>query len=96
MSRERPEEVQAAVAVAATLGGTYIPRDVPGAPEGTHDFDIHVGSRVIALEVTSATDGSTTAMWDRVSKSDLLQPSLRYSWGLDHGQAPASRDWSKA
>jgi hypothetical protein len=31
------------------------------APEGTHHFDILVDSQFIALKVTSATDGDTTA-----------------------------------
>ena len=82
MSRDRPDELEAAIAVAQTLGGTYAQRDVPGAPDGTHDFDILIGSRVIALEVTSAVDGEATALWNAVTGRGWLQPTLRYSWSL--------------
>lgn len=70
-----------AVAVAETLGGIHVHRDIPGAPAGTHDFDILVGGSVIALEVTSAADGATTALWEAVTRSDWLEPSLQVLLG---------------
>lgn len=39
------------------LGGNVVYRDVPGAPPGTHDFDLTSSdNRIIAVEVTISTD----------------------------------------
>ena len=53
----RADETAAADIVAAYLGGKPEPRDVEGAPDKTHDFDVLLenGERV-ALEVTAAVD----------------------------------------
>jgi len=64
-------------------------RDVPGAPPSTHDYDIHVGDRLIALEVTSATDGDVRSFWDTVHDQEWKAPSLGRSWGLT--MKPGSR-----
>ena len=66
MPRERPEEYEAAVAVAETVGGTIVQRDVPGAPDGTHDYDVLIGDHMITLEITSAADGETAACGKRL------------------------------
>jgi len=42
------------------LGGTVVPRDVAGAPPGTHDLDLVLGDgRIIAVEETVSTDRRT-------------------------------------
>ena len=57
MSRERREEDVARKVVEALEPVLLIPRDVPGAPSGTHDFDIErAGVIVGALEVTMLLD----------------------------------------
>jgi hypothetical protein len=76
-----PEE-EAAPVVAAQFGATWRKRDVPGAPDKTHDFDLAVGDRIVALEVTSATDESTRGLWDAVGKRDWDDESLSRSWIL--------------
>ena len=46
------------------LGGTVVPRDVPGAPPGTHDFDLVLGGgRVIAVEETISTNRQIVEFW---------------------------------
>lgn len=75
-------------AEAAQIVGTYIGaddtvrRDVRGAPPSTHDFDLLVGGRVIALEVTSATDEGLRDLWHSVGHWTWTEPSLAWSWGL--------------
>ena len=46
-----PEEQQAGDIVAAHLGGTVHPRDITGAPPGTHDLDVMLpdGQRIARL-----------------------------------------------
>ena len=76
-------EEAAAALVAEQLGTTsFVRRDVPGAPAGTHDFDLQVGSKTIALEVTSSTDEETTKLWKSVDKQEWEEPTLTRSWGL--------------
>ena len=51
-------ELAAANIVTGALGGSWVSRDVIGAPEGMHDFDVNVpDARYIALEVTGAING---------------------------------------
>jgi len=77
------EKSDAAAVVAKHVGATAInKRDVPGAPPSTHDFDLIVGDRVIALEVTSATDEGSKHLWKAVRTSSWVEPSLHYSWSL--------------
>jgi hypothetical protein len=59
----RVEEIAAADIVATRVGGQAVPRDVPGAPDTTHDFDVQLADgRAIALEVTSAVDPEMVSM----------------------------------
>ena len=77
------EEQAAAEVIAARLGATdIVKRDVPGASPRTHDYDLHVDDRVIALEITSATDGDVRSFWDTVHDQEWEEPSLSRSWGL--------------
>ena len=77
------EEKAAADIVAAQVGAAQPDkRDVPGAPPGTHDYDLHIGDRTIVLEVTSATDGEVRSLWDTVHDHEWEEATLGRSWGL--------------
>ncbi len=76
------EEQTAGKIVAEQLGGTPVPRDVPGAPDGTHDLDIVIADgRRVPLEVTSAIDGETHAMV-KLALGGSPAPSLAHHWWL--------------
>ncbi len=77
------EEVDAAHIVADVLGAhRVVCRDVSGAPPSTHDFDLHIGKRVVALEVTTATDQAVKEWWAAVEDLEWNEPTLQHSWGL--------------
>ena len=79
----RPEESEAAQLLRARLGADeVIPRYVPGAPEGTHDFDLTIGNQVLAVEVTTSADAVARSFWDAVHNREWEEPSLSRSWGL--------------
>ena len=80
----RPEEARAAEILAAVLGGEVLPRDVPGAPGGTHDFDVLTTETVIAVEVTRAVHGPSLAAERTRHGVDWTCPSLAESWYLHH------------
>ncbi len=66
------------------LGGNVVPKDVPGAPPGTHDFDLELGDgRVIAVEVTVSTDRRVVEFWAAVHDQSWDAPQLRTSWLLN-------------
>ena len=55
-------ELRAAQAVRAVYGAArweIIPRDVDGAPLGTHDFDLSDGTTTVAVEVTTIAETDT-------------------------------------
>lgn len=55
-------ELRAAQAVRAVYGAArweIIPRDVDGAPSGTHDFDLSDGTTTVAVEVTTIAETDT-------------------------------------
>ncbi|MFJ4030143.1 hypothetical protein ACIPWF_22760 [Paenarthrobacter sp. NPDC089989] len=55
-------ELRAAQAVRAVYGAArweIIPRDVDGAPSGTHDFDLSDGTTTVAVEVTTIAETET-------------------------------------
>ncbi len=67
-----------------TLGGTVVPRDVPGAPPGTHDFDVKLrDGRTVAVEETISTDRRIVQFWHVVHDESWDAPSLRRSWLLN-------------
>lgn len=75
---------RAAEILRAALGGTAVPRDVPRAPAGTHDFDLtFTDGRTIAVEVTISADRDSVEFWDVVHKTDWEAPQLRQSWLLN-------------
>jgi hypothetical protein len=78
-SLDRYEQVAGRI-VAQQTGGEARARDVLGAPDGTHDFDVHLpDQRVVALEVTSAADGPLEAQL-RLAAREWKAPSLSYHW----------------
>jgi hypothetical protein len=75
------QERQAAAALAEYLGGTETPRDVQGAPPGTHDFDIDLSdARRIALEVTTVADSKVVGFHNVLGDTDWLAPELTADW----------------
>ncbi len=78
----KPEEVVAGDIVASRLGGEAKPRDIPGAPDATYDFDICLpDGRNIALEVTSAADPELLSM--RAAQGRVWKaPSLSADWWI--------------
>ncbi len=77
-----PDEEAAAEIVAQQLGGTAIPRDVPGAGDRTHDFDIELpDGRLIPLEVTSAGNEAVEALAG-AAFSDWPAPTLTRNWWI--------------
>jgi hypothetical protein len=68
----------------AVLGAVGVtPRDVGGAPPGTHDFDVVLADgHVLAVEVTIVTDEVARLMWDAVAKRGWTVPGLARSWSL--------------
>ncbi len=81
---DRSAEHAAATAVAQQLGGEARPRDVRGAPDGTHDFDIAVvDGKVIALEITTAAHRPWVQLNHRVAKQRVTTtPELENTWLL--------------
>jgi hypothetical protein len=75
-------ELRAAATVAAALSGQIEPRDVDGAPERTHDFDIRVGTKRFALEVTTAADSAHVSMETVAYRGVFPAPGLASAWML--------------
>ena len=82
-------EVAAGKIVAHYLSGSEIPKDVPGAPDMTVDFEVVLpDSRTIALEVTTAADGKVLSLLAAGSKREWSAPGLTNDWqvGVAHGK----------
>lgn len=76
-----PEEKAAGEIVAKLLGGTAVPRDVPGADEKTHDLDIKLPTAGrISLEVTAAADGALEALARNALGTKHEAPTLIQDW----------------
>jgi hypothetical protein len=78
-------ELRAARTMCAVYGDGWaiFPRDVRGAPPGTHDFDLNDGSTIVAVEVSTIADHTTvsdSAEWSRHFPD--LSVTLA---GLEHG-----------
>jgi hypothetical protein len=83
------EERAAGAIVAWELEGWWEPRDVPGAPEETHDLDVHIpGDRTVTLEVTSAGDRALDELRKRIFGEVWEAPSLRHHWWLGWSEQP--------
>jgi hypothetical protein len=76
-------EIVASKIVASALRATVVPRDFPGAPPETHDFDLLLnGGRVAALEVSTSARPEELSLWSAIAKQRWEAPSLRESWSL--------------
>ena len=75
-------ETEAGRLVANEPGGVAIPRDVPGAPDGTDDVDVEIDGRVIRLEVTSGADPAIIALWKAALEPVRKVASLGHHWWL--------------
>lgn len=62
------------------LGGHAEYCDVPGAPDGTHDFDLHVADRVLSVEVTTAADQEEVAFDAAIAHQNRPLQHARQSW----------------
>ena len=83
-----PSEIAAATIVASLLDGRGEPLDIDEAPEGTHDFDIHLSDgRRIALEVTAADDQDVRSASDAGFSNDWRGPGLANDWWVVIGHA---------
>src|SRR6266568_3802365 len=79
--RPTEEEARMIVERAATLD--LVPRDVPGAPQGTHDFDmVEDGETIGALEVTTMTDESLRGLYGAMNRHglDIDSESVARRW----------------
>jgi hypothetical protein len=86
----RGREVDAATILAAILDARIFPRDVRGAPSGTHDFDLMLaGGATIAVEVASLMNGPFRAFLNAKAGTTRPAPSLSGVWvlGFDHHQS---------
>ena len=59
-----------------------LPRDLPGAPDGTHDFDILTPAGRIALEVTRAADERVLSTFAAAMGHRFPAPELASTWLL--------------
>jgi hypothetical protein len=83
------EERAAGAIVASELEGWWEPRDMPGAPEGTHDLDVHAPQGcTVAVEVTSAGDRSLDELRKLLFREIWEAPSLRHDWWLGLSAQP--------
>lgn len=74
-----PEEWAAARIVQSYEGGAIQVTDCPGAPDGTHDFDL-VSTRRIALEVTRSADPRERSTRAAIGKRRWRAPELSHNW----------------
>lgn len=75
-------EVAAGNIAAGVLGGQAVPRDVEGAPDATHDFDVVLpDGRRVALEVTSAADREVLSLLAAASR-ERTTADLRNDWQI--------------
>lgn len=83
------EERAAGEIIAEQLGGGHvIPRDVPGAPDRTHELDVETNGRRIAVEVTAARDSNILSMHAAASRN-WAAPSLGHDWWIGAPGEPA-------
>ncbi len=77
-------ELRAGHILSEVLDGRVVRRDVPGAPAGTHDFDLKFDDdRTIAVEVTVSTDPKIVEFWHALHDRSWDAPQLRHSWMLN-------------
>ncbi|MHB1739686.1 MAG: hypothetical protein ACYCXA_09470 [Actinomycetes bacterium] len=72
----------AAWIVATVLDGRATRRDLPPAPPATHDFDVCLSDRVVALEVTRAAVREVRAQQAAIDSASWEAPGLTHNWTL--------------
>jgi hypothetical protein len=75
-------ELRAATIVGSILDGYAVPRDLPGAPDGTHDFDVLLSHKCVALEVTRAANERVLSTLAAAFRRPFPAPGLANSWLL--------------
>ncbi len=75
-------ELRAATIVGAILDGCAVPRDLPGAPDHTHDFDVLLPGKRVALEVTRAANKDVLSARAAALRRPFPAPGLANSWLL--------------
>ena len=86
-------ELRAATIVGSILDGYAVPRDLRGAPDGTHDFDVLLSCKCAALEVTRAANERVLSTLAAAFGSAFPAPGLVNSWLLSIptvGPAPSA------
>ena len=75
--------------VARSLRGRAVSRDVRGAPQRMHDFDLLLADRLIAIEVTRFTDSGRLQqlaeirrLWDDAGRQAWVIGGLRHGWHI--------------
>ena len=83
---DRWDQVHAETIVAKQTGGKSSSRDVPGAPPGTHDFDVQLpDGRLLAVEVTRHTAQAGVQRDAEIHRQDWNFSGLRHWWALSVG-----------
>ena len=86
---DRWDEKHAEQIVRERTGGTTRTRDVPGAPPGTHDFDVVLpGGRILAVEATLHTDPEQLRLYAAIRQyGEWIFPELTCSRTQSFDQA---------
>ncbi len=82
---DKMTENAAADVVAHQMDAQVVRRDCPGAPDGTHDFDLlYTNGKVAALEITTAASELILKRWHSMSNINhrFVAKSLRSTWML--------------
>lgn len=84
MSRSRRWDQQNAERIVGTiLQGVVVPRDVDGAPSGTHDFDVNLSDgRVVGVEVVRFTDQGRLQQTAEIRRRAWWFSELSSAWHL--------------
>lgn len=83
-SADRWDEKHAEQIVGEKTGGLAHTRDVPGAPPGTHDFDVVLpDGRILAVEATPHADPEQFRLYAAIRQyGEWIFPELTCSWYL--------------
>ena len=89
---DQDPELEAAWTIAAVLSASPKRRDVAGAPDLTHDYDLQLGDgRVVALEVTRMSVPEVVEMWDAIEDIDWACSELTFGWSISLRSAGRGR-----
>jgi hypothetical protein len=80
---DRWDQRHAEEIVAAVTHGRFRSRDVPGAPQGIHDFDVELpDGRVVAVEVMRHNSAGRLQVLAEIQERTWTFPGLASSWHL--------------